>query len=321
MRSGLPRRSVPVSSGSSAVSHRVGGPRRAIGLRDEPRDDVRCDLEDDLVLSILDEGADESRAGQHRARRDQAGRDCCLAACARARGRGRTRSTKAPPRPRARRGCPPHRRSWSPPRARAARRAGRRGRRTSRFASAGRRGARTARSVVDVAAGSPARRAGSASNRVRGPRRAARPEVRPGRAAVATRPRGVRASRPARTRNGSATSSTVSGSSATATASVDEPDRSAAEPPDQRVEHGPVEPVQPELVDVVDGERGCAAIAGRRRRRPRTSAKSRTRRSSRLAIRGVPRDRPAISAAPSGSQLDAEQVGGAVQDRASSSGA
>jgi hypothetical protein len=56
---------------------------------------------------------------------------------------------------------------------------------------------------------------------------------------VAIRPRGVRASNPARTRNGSATVSTVSGSSAT-------------EPPEQRVEHRPVEPVEPELVDLVD---------------------------------------------------------------------
>ena len=39
---------------------------------------------------------------------------------------------------------------------------------------------------------------------------------------------------------------------------------------------------------------------GRRCRRPRTSAKSRTRRSRRLAMRGVPRDRRAISAAPAG---------------------
>ena len=41
--------------------------------------------------------------------------------------------------------------------------------------------------------------------------------------AVATRPRGVRAIIPARTRNGSHTSSTVAASSPTATASVDTP--------------------------------------------------------------------------------------------------
>ena len=40
---------------------------------------------------------------------------------------------------------------------------------------------------------------------------------------MATRPRGVRAIRPSRTRNGSATTSTVSASSPTATASVDSP--------------------------------------------------------------------------------------------------
>ncbi len=42
-------------------------------------------------------------------------------------------------------------------------------------------------------------------------------------ARVATRPRGVRASRPCLTRNGSATTSTVSASSPTATARVDRP--------------------------------------------------------------------------------------------------
>ena len=79
-----------------------------------------------------------------------------------------------------------------------------------------------------------------------------------------------------------------------------QPDRSPAEAAAQRVEHGAVEPVE--------------ARARRRRRAParpgprpvttpspRTWAQSRTRRSSRLAMRGVPRDRPAISAAPSAS--------------------
>ena len=47
----------------------------------------------------------------------------------------------------------------------------------------------------------------------------------------------------------------------------------------------------------------------------RTWAKSRTRRSSRLAMRGVPREREAISAAPVGLELDAEQAGRAVDDQ------
>ena len=49
---------------------------------------------------------------------------------------------------------------------------------------------------------------------------------------------------------------------------------------------------------------------------PRTSAKSRTRRSSRLAIRGVPRDRPAISSAPSSRSVTPEQAGRPADDHA-----
>ena len=55
---------------------------------------------------------------------------------------------------------------------------------------------------------------------------ALQPEVRE-RRGVATRPRGVRSSSPHWSRNGSYTSSTVSGASPTATASVAEPDRAA----------------------------------------------------------------------------------------------
>ena len=46
----------------------------------------------------------------------------------------------------------------------------------------------------------------------------------------------------------------------------------------------------------------------------RTWAKSRTRRSSRLAIRGVPRDRRAISAAPSSAEVGPEQPGRSAHD-------
>ena len=80
-------------------------------------------------------------------------------------------------------------------------------------------------------------------------------------AAVATRPRGVRASIPARTRNGSQTSSTVPGSSPTATASVDTPTGPPPNAAHSALEHRPVEPVEAELVDVVD----APARPGRRR--------------------------------------------------------
>ena len=41
-----------------------------------------------------------------------------------------------------------------------------------------------------------------------------------------------------------------------------EADRAAAEPPAQRVEHGPVEPVEAELVDLVELERGVRDLEG-----------------------------------------------------------
>ena len=135
-------------------------------------------------------------------------------------------------------------------------------------------------------------------------------------AGVATRPRGVLAIRPARTRNGSATTSTVSASSPTATASVDSPTGPPPNLPHQRRQHG----------------RGRAGRGRSRRPRtarappwraawlttpsPRTSAKSLTRRSSRLAIRGVPRDRPAISSAPSSRSVTPEQAGRPADDHA-----
>src|SRR3954462_8718639 len=75
-------------------------------------------------------------------------------------------------------------------------------------------------------------------------------------ASVATRPRGVRARRPARTRNGSQTSSTVGGPP------PPPPPRGAAPPPRpppelgaRRGAPGAVQPVQAELVDVVERQR------------------------------------------------------------------
>ena len=81
---------------------------------------------------------------------------------------------------------------------------------------------------------------------------------------MATRPRGVRARKPCRTRNGSATSSTVSRSSPTATASVERPTGRAAEPAAEDVEDGAVEPVEPELVDLVEVERCVRDLEGDR---------------------------------------------------------
>ena len=127
-------------------------------------------------------------------------------------------------------------------------------------------------------------------------------------AAVATRPRGVRASSPARTRNGSATSSTVSRSSPTATASVDSPTGPPPKRRQQGVEHRPVEPVEAEVVDVVDGQRGAGDARvtwpSARPGRSRGPAAAAGWRSG-----GCPATRPAISAAASCGQRDAEQRG------------
>ena len=76
-----------------------------------------------------------------------------------------------------------------------------------------------------------------------------------------TRPRGVRAIMPARTRNGSQTSSNGGGL-------LDRhrqrrhPDRAAAEAAGQRRQHRPVQPVQAEFVDVVDHQCGLGDVAG-----------------------------------------------------------
>ena len=115
-------------------------------------------------------------------------------------------------------------------------------------------------------------------------------------------------------RNGSYTSSTVSVCSPTLMASVDRP---TGPPPNcaaQRAEDGAVDLVEAALVDAEQRQ----AVAGRCRRRSapsaRTSAKSRTRRSRRLAMRGVPRLRRAISHAPSSSMVHVEDAGGAGDD-------
>ena len=89
-------------------------------------------------------------------------------------------------------------------------------------------------------------------------------------------------------------------------------------PPNRRhsdVEDGPVEPVEPGLVDLVELEGRGGPTSTVTMPSARTWAKSRTRRSSRLAMRGVPREREAISADALGGELDAEQAGGAVHDQ------
>ena len=81
-------------------------------------------------------------------------------------------------------------------------------------------------------------------------------------ASVATRPRGVRASRPARTRKGSHTSSTVCGSSPTATARVATP---TGPPPNRRTSASSTarsSRSRPEDVDVVERERGLRDLPG-----------------------------------------------------------
>ena len=93
-------------------------------------------------------------------------------------------------------------------------------------------------------------------------------------AGVATRPRGVRSSRPCLSRNGSYTSSTVSGSSPTATASVPSPTGWPANVSHSACEDRPVDLVEAELVDLEQRER---VARGRRRRPGRRRAPRRSR--------------------------------------------
>ena len=60
---------------------------------------------------------------------------------------------------------------------------------------------------------------------------------------------------PARTRNGSHTSSTVAASSPDRHGQRRNPDGAAAEAAGQRRQHRPVQPVQAQFVDVVDRQR------------------------------------------------------------------
>ena len=118
---------------------------------------------------------------------------------------------------------------------------------------------------------------------------------------VTSRPRGVRFSRPDWIRKGSTTSSRVSVSSPRLTARFWMP---TGPPPKCSMISCEVAAVQGFEAQRVDPQPSQPAVGGRPvddARDPSTWAKSRTRRSRRLAARGVPRLRRAISRAPSGS--------------------
>ena len=132
---------------------------------------------------------------------------------------------------------------------------------------------------------------------------------------VATRPRGVRARKPSWIRNGSTTSSSVPLSSPTAAASVSRP----TGPPSNfsssvrsRIRSSRSKP------EASTSRRSSAKWARARSMSvpgpPSTSAKSRTRRSSRLATRGVPREREESSAQASAPSADTEHPRRALQD-------
>ena len=87
-----------------------------------------------------------------------------------------------------------------------------------------------------------------------------------------------------------------------------DPRRAAAVDLDQGREDPPVELVEAEVVDLEQRQRLARDRAIDRGRAPSTWAKSRTRRSSRLAIRGVPRLRRAISSRPAASTAISEDA-------------
>ena len=130
-------------------------------------------------------------------------------------------------------------------------------------------------------------------------------------AGVATRPRGVRSSSPHWRRNGSYTSSTVSGASPTATASVPRPTARPANVRHSAVEDRPVDLVEAELVDLeqrerVAGDRGVDATVGAHLRvvaHPLQQPVGDARRARGCATRS--------RVAPSGVELDAEDLRGA----------
>ena len=92
-------------------------------------------------------------------------------------------------------------------------------------------------------------------------------------------------------------------------------DRPAAVILGDRRQIAPVQRIEPARVDFEPLERLVGDLAVDWRRRPSTMAKSRTRRSSRPAMRGVPRERRAISLAPSVGHADAEHARAARDDQ------
>ena len=106
----------------------------------------------------------------------------------------------------------------------------------------------------------------------------------------------------------------VSGSSPMHWASVVRPTGPAAEAAAEHVEDGPVDLVEAELVDAEHLEPGHGRRPTVMAPSARTSTKSRTRRSRRLAMRGVPRDRSAIRRAPVGVDRHPEDAGRPLDD-------
>ena len=93
-----------------------------------------------------------------------------------------------------------------------------------------------------------------------------------------------------------------------------EADRPATELRADRVEDVAVQAVEAEVVDLQQGQRSVGGV-GVDDPRPRTSAKSRTRLSSRLATRGVPRERARDRRCPALVQRAAQDRRAAVNDR------
>ena len=109
------------------------------------------------------------------------------------------------------------------------------------------------------------------------------------------RPCGVRSMNPRRSRNGSWTSSIVSISSDRTAAERRDADRPRGELLDDRGEQLAVGRVEALVVDLHHRASPIGAVASSTRPSPWTSAWSRTRLSSRLTMRGVPRPRRAMA--------------------------
>ena len=146
------------------------------------------------------------------------------------------------------------------------------------------------------------RRRRTAASAARRPCGGCRPRWRKA-AAESMRPRGVRWTRPCWMRKGSTISSIASRGSDSAAAIVSMPTGPPPKLSAIRLEIAPVERVEAERIDL-EPARAPGRRPWRRSPRPsRPSAKSRTRRRSRVAMRGVPRERRAISVLPASVRL------------------